>query len=277
MFEADPLSQVWGGLASGVPGELRGLEAIHSSHGILPWKDVVQPSVDIARHGWEVDSDLLYYMDITVERRNDFFTEDDSWAVDFAPGGKRVQVGDWITRRRYADTLEIIGREGVGAFYEGAIANATIRANRAEKGLLTLEDLQNYKVQVRNPIQAEYNGYLVTSCPAPAGGAAVLSILKTMEGYEVDAAGEGEVNVTMHRLDEAMRFAFGARSAMGDPAFLSYMDWYEEEITSEAFAKEVRSRIDDGRTLEREEYVPGNWEVPESVSLPCSGWRGFIS
>ena len=271
MFEADPLSQVWGGLASGVPGELRGLEAIHSSHGILPWKDIVQPAVDIARHGWEVDSDLLYYMDVTIERRNDFFTEDNSWAVDFAPGGKRVEIGDWITRRRYADTLEIIGREGVGAFYEGAIANATVRANRAEKGLLTLEDLRDYKVQVRNPIQAEYNGFLVTTCPAPAGGAAVLSILKTMEGYGVDAAGEGEVNVTMHRLDEAMRFAFGARSVMGDPAFLSYMDWYEDEITSEAFAREVRSRIDDGKTLEREEYVPGNWEVPGSVSLPCSG------
>ena len=265
MFEADPLSQVWGGLASGVPGELRGLEAIHTSHGLLPWASVVAPAVSIAREGWEVDADLLYYMDVTIERRSDFFVEDESWATDFAPQGRKVRVGDWIRRERYADTLEIIGREGVGAFYGGRVANATVRANVAGGGVLSLEDLEGYRVEVREPVQVEYNGYLVTSCPAPAGGAAVLEIMKTMEGYEVDVP--EEVDVTMHRLDEAMRFAFGARSVMGDPGFLGGMEEYEREITSEGFAAEVRRRIDDGRTLSREEYVPGNWEVPEDVSL----------
>ena len=266
MFEADPLSQVWGGLAAGIPGELRGLEHIHSSYGTLPWRQVVQPATEIARDGWIVDSDLLYYMDTTIERRNDFFVADPTWAEDFAPNGKRVQLGDRITRRKYAETLEVIGREGAGAFYEGAIANATVRANRAWGGLFTVEDMRDYRMELREPIQAEYHGHLVTSCPAPAGGAVVLSILKTMEGYDIGMT--EDVNRTTHRLNEAFRFAFGARAVMGDPRFLSNMAEYEEEITSEAFAETVRSRINDGHTLPREEYEPGSWAMPDTVN-PC--------
>ena len=62
MFDANPLSQVWGGASAGIPGELRGLEHIHSTHGVLPWHQVVQPAVDIAREGWIVDEELLRYM-----------------------------------------------------------------------------------------------------------------------------------------------------------------------------------------------------------------------
>ena len=161
--------------------------------------------------------------------------------------------------------MAIIARDGVDAFYEGAIANATVRANVAAGGLFTVEDMRGYKVEVREPIQVDYHGYRVTSVPAPAGGAAVLSILKIMEGYEVGV--EEEVNVTMHRLNEAMRFAFGARTVMGDPRYLRDLDEFEREITSDRYANEVRGKIIDRRTLGFGEYNPGEWEVPEAVRL----------
>ena len=264
MFEPNPISQVWGGLSVGVPGELRGLEHIHSHYGVLPWESVVQPSIEIARNGWRVGSDLLYYMDVTVERRGDFFTEDESWAVDFAPDGRRVEIGDWITRRRYADTLEVIAREGAEAFYDGAIANASIKAIMAADGVMTLDDLRDYRLRVREPVQAEYRGHVVTSCPVPAGGGAVLSILKTMEGYEVGL--EEDVNLTTHRLDEAFRFAFGARSNMGDPLYVDNVEEFEREIMSKEYAEVVREKIRDDHTLDYGEYDPGKWDVPLGVS-----------
>lgn len=265
MFEDNFLTQVWGGLSAGIPGELRGLEHIHTTYGSLSWHDVVQPAVVIARNGWEADAEHLRYMDITVERRDDFFTKDPSWAVDFAPNGKRVEVGDWITRRRYADTLEVIGREGVDAFYKGAIANATVRANIAAGGVFTVEDMEDYRMELREPIQTEYHGHLVTSCPGPAGGATVLSILKTMEGYEIGKA--EDVNVTTHRLNEAFRFAFGARALMGDPKYVLNMAEFEKEITSSEYGEVVRGKIKDDRTLDMGVYDPGKWEIPGAVSL----------
>lgn len=267
MFEANPISQVWGGLSVGVPGELRGVAHIHSHYGVLTWEHVVRPAVDIARNGWTVDEDLLYYMDSTLERKaGDFFVEDPSWAEDFAPNGRKVKVGDVMTRKRYADTLELIGRKGVDVFYHGPMAEASVMAARAKGGVMTVADLGNYEAEIRKPVQAEYDGFLITSCPAPAGGASVLSIMKMMEGYE-GIEEPGMVNLTTHRLNEAMRFAYGARALMGDPRYVANMDAFEAEITSEEYARTVREKISDDRTQDMGTYDPGEWAVPEAVRL----------
>lgn len=264
MFEKDPLSQLFGGPASGIPGELRGLEYIHSNFGALPWNSVVAPAVEIARQGWIVDKDLLYYMDIAVSRREDFFTEDPAWAVDFAPNGRRLQIGDRISRKQYANTLELIGEEGVDAFYGGWLANATVTANLAANGLFTLEDMMSYQAQVRDPIQVDYHDHTVTSCPAPAGGAAVLSILKTMEGYDIGKV--EDTNLTTHRVNEAFRFAFGARTVMGDPKYIGNMAEFEEAMISDTHAADVRSKISDYHTLALKAYNPPGYDVLQNVS-----------
>ena len=264
MFEEDPISQLFGGPASGIPGELRGLEYIHSNFGALPWKSVIAPAVKIAHEGWMVDKELLYYMDIAISRREDFFVEDPAWAEDFAPNGRRVQLGDRITRKRYARTLQLIGEEGADAFYSGWLANATVVANRAAKGLFTFEDMTSYQAQIRDPIQVDYRGLTVTSCPAPAGGAAVLSIVKTMEGYDIGKV--EDTNLTTHRLNEAFRFAFGARTFMGDPQYIGNMAAFEEAMISDVHAADVRSKISDDHTLPMKAYNPPGYDIVQNVS-----------
>jgi gamma-glutamyltranspeptidase/glutathione hydrolase len=143
-----------------------------------------------------------------IQTGNAFLTDDPAWAVDFAPNGTRVKAGDTMTRRRYATTLEKIAAQGAKAFYSGDIADATIRALRARNGTMTLADLANYSVVTRTPLQMRYRGYTVTTSPAPASGAVVLSILNTMSGYD-DVASEANRNLTTHRFVEAMRFAYG--------------------------------------------------------------------
>lgn len=92
---------------SGVPGQLRGLENAHNRHGKLSWAHVVAPSVKLARDGFKVQEDLIKTMN--TAKPNDFFTDDPSWAVNFAPRGRRVQLGETMTRKRLADTFEVIG------------------------------------------------------------------------------------------------------------------------------------------------------------------------
>lgn len=263
MWEANPLTQVFGGLASGIPGELRGLEYIHTNFGNLPWSTVVAPAAKLATEGWEVNKDLERYMDVTASRIGDYFTKDAVWAEDFAPNGTRLGLYDWIRRPKLGKALDRIGRDGVDVFYKGDMARQIIAANRKRGGLFTEDDMRNYKVEVREPISMEYGNFTVTSVPAPAGGASVLSILKIMEGFDLDDG----VNLTTHRLNEAFRFAAGVRSVLGDPAYVDSADELQRTIVTEEYGKYVRSKLNDNRTLDWSEYAPSGFETQESVSL----------
>ncbi|KAF4592110.1 Gamma-glutamyltranspeptidase [Ophiocordyceps camponoti-floridani] len=138
---------------SGVPGEPRGLEYLHSKYGKLEWFQVVEPVVHLARFGFVVTGDLASRI-ASVEDAS-FLTQDASWALDFAPRGRLLQQGEVMTRKRYADTLEAIALRGVDAFYSGAIAQATIAGLRARNGTMTMEDLANYTVVHREPIPSQ--------------------------------------------------------------------------------------------------------------------------
>ena len=246
-------SSTLGGLASGVPGELRGLQYLHQHYGKLPWRALVEPAVKVAREGFRVTKDLVSRMNMTTPS-NAFLYTDPDWAIDFAPNGTLVGVGDIMTRKRYGDTLEAIACYGLDVFYSGPIANATIQTLHRAGGIMTLADLQNYTVAIREPLKITYRGYALRSLPVPASGVVVLTALKALEGYP--AVTPETVNLTTHRFDEALRFGYGARADMGDPAFVAGTLEYEGQLLSDAHAAEVRARIDDTRTQDPKAYDP---------------------
>ena len=254
MYSEDVNLSIFGGLASGVPGELRGLEHLHNKYGKLPWKTVVEPAVKVARFGFTVNKDLVNYMAQATAGQFDFLTYDPTWAIDFAPNGTRVKLGDTITRKRYADTLETIGQFGADAFYTGAIANATINALRKQNGTMTLADLKNYTAAIRKPAAITYKGYKLQSCAAPAGGVVALAALKIFECY--DNGDPAKINLTTHHLDESMRWAYGERTLLGDPSFQSNISAYEAKMLSEQTAEEIRAKISDTQTFNVSYYDP---------------------
>ncbi|KAF2176694.1 gamma-glutamyltranspeptidase-like protein [Zopfia rhizophila CBS 207.26] len=260
MYKNNINASVTGGLASGVPGEIRGLQYLHENYGKLPWSTVLEPSIKISRDGWSVNEDLIKYMDSSIASAGEnFLVKDPQWAIDFAPNGTLLKLNDTITRKRYADTLEKIAMEGPDAFYGGPIAEATVKALQAQNGTMTVEDLKNYSVAIRKPSQITYRGFKLTSCSAPSGGEVALAVLKIMEGY----SGVGDlqnINLTAHRLDEAMRFAYGARSNLGDPLFLEGIDEYQDQMISEETAKEIRAKISDTGTFGVSYYDPAGLE-----------------
>jgi gamma-glutamyltranspeptidase/glutathione hydrolase len=209
---------------SAVPGEVRGLEYLHKNYGVLPWSTVLQPAIQTARNGFPVTEDLVRYMESAVGQGEDFLSNDPTWAIDFAPNGTRLGLGDTMTRKRYADTLETIAKHGADAFYSGPIAETMIQAVQAANGTMTLEDLKNYTVAIRDVAEIDYRGYKITSTTAPSAGIVGLSILKIVEGYEKFFAPD-MVDLSMHRLDEAMRFAYGKVSIQRCKEWSANDDW----------------------------------------------------
>lgn len=173
----------------------------------MPWADLIEPAIFMSRFGFQIGSDLASKMDQLGP--HSFLSEDPSWALDFAPNGTRLGLGDVITRKRYADVLETIATQGPESFYAGALANHTVRAIKEANGTMTLEDLKDYQALSRPTSEVNYRDYRLVSCGAPASGSVALSAMKTVEGYP-DFGQSSMVNLNTHRLDEAIRFAYGA-------------------------------------------------------------------
>lgn len=127
---------------------------------------------------------------------------------------------------------------------------------------MTLEDMKNYQVSIRDPISITYRGYKLYSCGAPSGGSVALSILKIIEGY--DFGDEDDYHLNTHRLDEAMRFSYAARAELGDPAFFSYMDDFEAQMLKPKTASDIRKRISDFKTHNPSYYAAKTHYLPEN-------------
>lgn len=278
---------------SGVPGELRGLKLLHQKYGSLPWVDLVLPSVEVARNGFRVTNDLAAAMDSLGP--SSFLSTDSSWAIDFAPNGTRLGQGDIMTRKRYADFLELIAHDGPDAFYRGWIATTTVAAIRAANGIMSMDDLSSYTVIVRPPVEISYRDYRILSCGTPSSGIVTLHALKVVETY-TDMGDPSAVNLSTHRLDQATRFAFGAvsqlsvrekliltsmmfckRTKLGDPSFIDHMELYQQELLSDATIRTIRSKISDEQTLPISSYNPDKLESPRRSVLGMWGMCAILT
>ncbi|TID25592.1 gamma-glutamyltransferase 1 [Venturia nashicola] len=267
MYNNNSAASLYGGLASGVPGELRGTEHLHQKYGKLPWATVMKPAIGLAFNGFTVSADTVHYFASTTPEffgSASFLTADPNWAIDFAPNGTLLGIGDTLTRKRYAATLQTIAAEGADSFYTGPIAEATIEAvqnSNASKGIMTLEDLAGYSVESsKPPVSIDYRDYMITAGSAPSGGEVVLSVMKAIEGYS-GMGDPSQLNVSTQRIVEATRFAYGQRTLMGDPDFVSNMDIYQKEIINATTAAKTRSLISDIYTQNVSYYNPSGYVV----------------
>ncbi|KZT10634.1 gamma-glutamyltranspeptidase [Laetiporus sulphureus 93-53] len=251
MYLDNPIASLIGGLAVGVPGELRGLEEAHKRWGSIPWKALVEPSVKLAR-GWKMQRELARRI------RIDFFSalmlEDPDWSSIFAPSGSLLEKGEIIRRINLSRTLAIIAEEGADAFYKGPIADAFIEKVRATGGILTHKDLENYQVHVKPALQGTYRGRKVYTTDAPTSGPVLLHMLNLMEHYK-DLIDEGRTALNTHRYVEAMKFGFAARTKVCDPAFANKSAPIDE-ISTKEYSDIIFPNITDDRTHTPDYYHP---------------------
>jgi gamma-glutamyltranspeptidase/glutathione hydrolase/leukotriene-C4 hydrolase len=257
MFGSDPDSSKFGGLSVGVPGELRGLAEAHRRWGKLPWKRLVNPSVTLAK-GWRLGRETARRMRREVGA---FILKDPVWARIFAPGGKFLEEGDFIARPNYARTLKLIADEGAEAFYKSPIADAIIHRVHQTGGIMTIKDLQGYEPIVQQALQGTYRGKKVYTTGAPTSGPVLLHILNLLENFNITAHTthlEQELNV--HRVVEALKFGFAARTKLSDPAFMNSTREIED-IPTKKYARAIFPNITDDTTHTAEYYNP-LYDVP---------------
>lgn len=190
-----------------MPGALRGIQYLYDHYATMLWADLIAPAIHLARQGFIVNADLINIFEGLDDQS--FLVSDPAWATDFAPNGTLVGLGDTLTRPRYADLLQAIADDGPDVFYTGASAEATISALQKAHGIMTMADLRDYKITLRETLQVKYRDYLVTSVGSPSSGAVVLKILKTIAGYQT-LGDSAMTNISTHRVDEAIRFGYGA-------------------------------------------------------------------
>src|SRR6266850_1447388 len=205
------------GQAVGVPGTLKIVTTALARYGRKHLSEVMQPAIELAENGFPVN--FVLAGDATAARTS-YYAET---AAVFRPNGVPLQQGQILRQPDLAKTLRLIARKGPDVLYRGEIAQAIVAAQRAtanggKPGLMTLQDLADYNVVIREPIWGEYRGYRIAAMSPPSsGGLTMIQALKMLERYPLgDAAagfGFGKVN-TLHVMAEAMRLAFDGRTVL---------------------------------------------------------------
>lgn len=206
---------IHGALAAGIPGTVAGMEAAHSKYGSLPWAELVQPAIDLATNGFELTqqqaSELTSYHD-------DFAKFSTQRSALFAK--KNWKEKDLLIQSDLAQTFERIAQQGSRGFYEGQTADLIVAEMKRGNGLISHQDLKDYKAIWRTPVVGEYKDLKIISMPAPSsGGAALVALFQSIENYPLQKWGfQSEKTVTV--MTEAERRVYADRSEhMGDPAF----------------------------------------------------------
>jgi gamma-glutamyltranspeptidase/glutathione hydrolase len=210
-----PLLSERGNLASGIPGSVAGMIEMHSKYGKLPWKELVQPAVDLALKGVV----LTQRAATDLNDIQDDLKKYNSVSPDFLL--KTWNPGDTIRWIELGHTLERIRDQGFAGFYEGKTADDLVAEMSRTKGIITHEDLKNYQPEWVTPIAGTYKNYKVISMPPPSsGGIALLQMLTAVEPYPLKDWGHNSAK-TVHLLTEAMRRTFADRAVyLGDPDFV---------------------------------------------------------
>jgi len=254
MFQNRPLAARVGGLAVGVPGELRGLEEAHRRWGVLPWERLVKPAIQIAKGG-KTSKEL--------ERRlklfGSFMLNDPDWEEIFVnpETGSLLVEGDLLKRENYARTLQKISDEGPGSFYEGEIAKSLVKKVQSKGGILTLSDLKSYKAKVEKAIQGEWKGKKVWTTGPPTSGPVLLSLLNILDGFPNFLKDGIESDLNSHLIIEAMKHSSAQRTEIADPDFLDFKAIKRiSEISTLKEADYRRERIFENQTKEIDWYEP---------------------
>ena len=203
--------------AAGVPGTVRGFELAQKKFGSKSWAELLQPAIELATNGFPVSHAQMQSLHSSAEGLSQF---SDSKRI-FLKDGAFYDWNEILRQPELARTLGRIANQGAKDFYEGETARIIAREMEKNGGLITLEDLREYRAVERRPLEGDYKGYhVITAPPSSSGGVGILQMLGMLDGSGYEKTGAGSAT-TYHYLAEVMRRFYADRNEyLGDPDFV---------------------------------------------------------
>lgn len=252
-----PGKSLYGYDAVGVPGTVSGMWEAQRRFGKLKWKQVLAPAIHYARDGFEVSDQLA--------QRRDAASKEFAGKTNFDQYFGGMNEGVNFKQPQLASVLTRIANDGAKDFYSGKTADL-IAASMRGHGLITKQDLQQYKAVWRQPIEANWNGYRIITAPPPSsGGIGLVQLLKMkadlapyFKGVSLNSA------QYVHLIAEIEKRVFADRAQyLGDP------DFYKvpiAQLTDDAYIAKRAAEVNENTPSDTKSVQPGlGTSMPEKA------------
>lgn len=229
-----------GGAAAAVPGDVAGLLFMLEEYGTLTREEVLAPAIRIATEGLYISA---YGANAIANAYDKAVEYPEMQEVYWDETGFPIEEGAILVNPDFAKALQMISDEGASAFYEGEMAQAIVDSVTKYGGVMTMEDLANYTVDILEPVSGTYHGYTILSSPPPSsGGTHLIEILNILEKYDVSSL---EINSTeyIHLFAETFKLCYADRAQyMADMNFVPDVPLIG--LTDKDYAQERADLID---------------------------------
>ena len=268
--------------ASGVPGTVAGMWAVHQRFGRLSWKEVMAPAIRFANDGFRVNKQLITrYQEIEpTAPANGYFKH------YFGS----MQEGQMFKQPELGKVLERIAMQGSDGFYKGETAKLIAEQMAKNDGLITESDLANYQAKWRDPLVANWQDMQVITAPPPSsGGVGLIQLLSMKQELANDFEGV-KVNSSkyIHLMAEIEKRVFADRAEyMGDPDFVTvpvsqlinthYMAQRAKQVNPKSISntEQVKPGLDNGEKLQTTHFsIVDKWGNAASNTYTLNGWFG---
>jgi gamma-glutamyltranspeptidase / glutathione hydrolase len=245
-----------GHLSSGVPGSIAGLFA-SMKYAKLSFKELVQPAIDLAEKGFAISEREASSLNSIQHDLQKYNTQPSAF---LNPQGWKA--GDTLVQTDLGKTLKLVRDNGEAGFYQGKTAELIVEEMKRGGGIITLDDLKNYKVKWRTPHTFDYRGYTIVSMPMPSsGGVLIHQMLKMLEDKPLASYGFLSPQA-VQLMTEVERRAYADRAEyMGDADFYKVP---ETQLTNEAYLKKRMSDYQPGIAGNSTQIKPGILPMKES-------------
>lgn len=254
--EAQTRKSLDGHLAAGVPGTVAGLFAAHA-HARLPFAKLLAPAILLAEKGYVITAAEAAGLN---RKREDFlrlntlptaFVKNEPW-----------KKGDTLVQKELANTLKLIAAKGMKGFYEGPTAEKIVAEMKRGGGIISANDLKNYRAKVRQPILFDFAGYKILTMPLPSsGGIGIQQMLGMVEKYPLQEWGFHSAK-SVQVMIEAERRAYADRALyLGDQDFVKVP---VKKLTDKKYIEERMRSFTPGIASESKNISAGNI-APEST------------
>jgi len=239
-YDSDKSLKEW--TSVGIPGTVAGLIYALHKYGTMSLEEVIQPAISLARRGFTLD----YWTTASIKSYHKEFSTIESSRKIFTMNGGSLQMGELFVQNDLANTLDRIKENGANAFYKGEIADLIVQQSEKNGGIISYDDLANYKPVERKPIIGEFKGLKVIGMPPPsAGGIGIAQALGVLENYNFSYKDWGSSKY-VHTVSEILKYVYADRAAhLGDSDY--YLVPFDF-LLSQKHIQDIYSKIEETAT-----------------------------